>query len=120
MSKNSKDVKAPEIPAVEVAEVPQESRKQEVPAPVLAAFEKPKPKKGARIYVGPTMIRHGLIENTVFKGYELPKNVQALANSNPCIKALIVPVFRLTEVQAKLSDKTSLEYKNFQAAKKIN
>lgn len=113
MSKNNKFQKEQ---GKEIAIIEQAAPAFSAPAP-----QKPKPKSaGARIYVGPTLIKHGLVENTVFKGYELPKNVQALANENPCIRSLIVPVSRLTHVQARLNDTTSLEFKNLQAAKKIN
>jgi hypothetical protein len=73
-----------------------------------------------RVYVGPTIIKYGIYENTVFNGSDLPANVQLLADKHAEIRALIVPLSALPKTQQRLTDAVSLEFKYFAAIKKIN
>lgn len=95
-----------------------ESNEQPVPAsaeqpqkPKTKVREKKSPQSApsATIYIGPTLGRGKLMQNTTFRG-ELPARVKALIEENPKLARLIVPVAKLAEASKRAATPGTPEY----------
>lgn len=69
------------------------------------------------VYCGPNLPGGKLQAFSVFKG-GLPAHVDALIADCPDVRALIVPVDRLSVVRSRLTDKTSAEFAMYAAVRK--
>lgn len=90
--------------------------------PVQAVEPKPEPKpeKPAEplIYIGPSLRNGQLIRSTVFKAGKLPAHVQYLIDDCTALKSLFVPVSKLAQAEAKLTQKASVERARYEEARK--
>lgn len=75
------------------------------------------PSKPARvIYIGPTILREGLVQFQVFKDGK-PSTVESIAKTAPQVHQLFVPVEKLAQARAALSRSGSREQRMFNAVK---
>lgn len=111
----TKETDKKDLQEAQIAALKQEPKKQ-----AQKVAEAPKEaKKEATIYVGPALQGGKLGRYTIFKGGDLLPNVAELAKEHKSIKALIVPVSKLSEVERRLKDPTSIESVRFKEAGKI-
>lgn len=73
----------------------------------------------ATIYVGPPLAGGKLAKFTIFKDGKLLPHVQRLADLHRCVRDLIVPVSKLSEVQKRLADASSVEALRYAEARQL-
>jgi len=73
----------------------------------------------ATIYVGPPLAGGKLAKFTIFKDGKLLPHVHELAEKHRCVRDLIVPVSKLSEVQKRLADASSVEALRYAEARQL-
>lgn len=79
-----------------------------------AASEAKAKETPAVIYIGPTVGRGSLVQYTTFRG-ELPARVKELAEANPKLSRLIVPVAELANASRRAATPGTPEYSAVQS-----
>ena len=84
------------------------TKKKETAAPVTA--KKPEPV----MYVGPTITRSGVIQNSVYT--EIPESAKAIMEQLPIFGALFMPVTTYPQAEREIREQTGYFWSAYKAA----
>ena len=62
------------------------------------------------MYIGPTIARLGLKQNTIVKGGEMLPQLKSIVETNPVVRALYIPTSKLGAARRNLNIQGTLEH----------
>ena len=87
------------------------SKKRETAAAVV---EDKEVRPGPLMYVGPTMTRHGLIQNTVYAA--IPETAEGILSDQPLLRGLFVDVSVYPDAEKSIRERAGYYYNAYNLA----